>query len=466
MSGRILIVDSIPTNRIVMRVKMLAAQFKVDTCANRQEAEELIAQCCPDLILMNLCDNVEDRHAFCKDLKTDPRTKSIAVISIGVSDTAQARFASLDAGADDVMPRPINDALMLARIRSLLRIRHAKQELMLRDGTSRALGFDEAQHSFDAAPHITLISPAQQTIGNIFITYMSGRVSHIDSELFQKEEMKTSPDLVVIDASADRDGGRRMFRMIADLRARQVTRLSSLMVILADDTHDIAALALDLGADDVCFTQTSTGEFKLRAKALIRQKQAQDRLRNTVRNGLRAAVTDPLTGLYNRRYVDPHLERMADQARMTQREFAVMILDIDHFKQINDRYGHMAGDKVLVEIARRLQNYAGDIDLVARIGGEEFLLARPDTDNAQAQKAADKLRTLISERPFALGPDQPMLRVTMSVGVAIGGLSHLDRGGIDQLCDRADAALYAAKSSGRDAVAICGHGMTGYSRTN
>ena len=160
---------------------------------------------------------------------------------------------------------------------------------------------------------------------------------------------------------------------------------------------------------------------------MVRQKLLQDKLGDTVRDGLNAAITDPLTGLYNRRYVEPHLARMASQARATQREFAVMMLDIDHFKSINDRYGHAAGDYVLIEIARRLPENLRAIDLVARIGGEEFMVALPNTNHAQGQFAADRLRHLISAMPFSLGPDWPSLTVTMSVGVAIDGLSKLDQ---------------------------------------
>ena len=114
-------------------------------------------------------------------------------------------------------------------------------------------------------------------------------------------------------------------------------------------------MVLDLGADDAVSLDISDGEMELQARALVRQKLLHDKLRDTVRNGLHAAVTDPLTGLYNRRYVEPHLSRMAEQARVSQREFAVMMLDIDNFKSINDRNGHAAVDKVLIEIANRLR---------------------------------------------------------------------------------------------------------------
>lgn len=458
MTGRILIVDTVPTNRIVMKVKMLAAQFAVDACGSCDEAEALIAKERPDLILINLSDPVEDRHAFCRELKEEPDTASIAVISIGVADTARARFAALDAGADDVLPRPINDALLLARIRSLLRVRNARQELSLRDGTSRALGFEEVRKEFEVSATVALLSNAPAT-GDVLCAklehHLTLPVVRVDSDhVLARSAATPVPDLFVIDGTQDLDGGRGIYRLISDLRSRSDTRLSSLLVVLPDNQPDIAALVLDLGADDVIGVSVASGELGLRAKALIHQKLLYDRLRNTVRDGLRAAVTDPLTGLFNRRYVQPHLARIAAQAQSTQREFAVMMLDIDHFKSINDRYGHAAGDRVLVEISRRLRENLRSIDLVARIGGEEFMVAMPRTCSDQAQVAADRLRRLVSTKPFYLGPDLPYLTVTVSVGVAIGGLTRLDGVQIEAMCHQADAALYVAKNAGRDKVAM------------
>ena len=173
-----------------------------------------------------------------------------------------------------------------------------------------------------------------------------------------------------------------------------------------------------------------------------------------MRDGLHAAVTDCLTGLYNRRYIEPHLARIAEQAESTQREFAVMMLDIDHFKSINDRYGHAAGDKVLIEISRRLRENLRSIDLVARIGGEEFMVAMPRTGTDQAEAAAERLRRMVSSKPFSMGTDHPYLTVTVSVGVAIGGLTPLDGDQIEAMCNQADAALYVAKNAGRDKVAM------------
>lgn len=458
MSGRILIIDTVATNRIVLKVKMLTAQFHVDACSSRIEAEAIISTNRPDLILINLSDPVEDRHEFCRSLRNDHGTSGIAIIAVGVSDTSKARFAALDAGADDVLPRPMNDTLLLARIRSLLRVRSTNQELLLRDGTRRALGFEETQTHFDLSANVTLIAhgtgaeaahpPAlEQVLGTSIKALQPASVlQHLGS--------KPAPDLIIIDSTETKDAPNQFFHLVSDLRSRAETRSSTQLVIVPRSDPETAAMFLDLGADDVVPEGIFDGELALRAKALIKRKRLHDRLHDTVKNGLQAAVTDPLTGLYNRRYVDAHLDRLADQSRRSGQELAIMMLDIDHFKSINDTHGHAAGDQILIQLAARLKENLRTIDLVARVGGEEFLVAMPRTTTMQSRFAADRLRRLVNERPFQLSEKGATLRVTASVGVATSGLGHCDPEQIGRICARADAALYAAKSAGRNKVAI------------
>lgn len=458
MSGRILIIDTIATNRIVLKVKMLSAQFAVDACSCQEEATAIIEKNRPDLILMNLSNPVEDPHEFCRRIKADPKTGAIAIIAIGVADTSRARLAALDAGADDVLPRPINDTLLMARIRSLLRAHSANQELLLRDSTSRTLGFQETPKPFETAAHVTLLS----TDRDVFATMTRALQQQLRLNMRQLEpncgikraEVGPAPDLFIVDAGAVRSGQAAMFGLVSDLHSRAETRQSTLLVIAPPDQPELAAMFLDLGADDVVTRNTSDGEIMLRARALIRRKFMHDQMRDMVRDGLHAAVTDPLTGLYNRRYLDTHLPPLAEQSHMSGAELAVMMVDIDHFKLINDTHGHAAGDTVLVQMAKRLRENLRAIDLVARIGGEEFLVAMPRTTAAQAQRAANRLRRLVNCRPFDLGPQRPPSHVTVSVGVAVSGRCQSDPAQIQMMCEQADAALYAAKAAGRNQVAM------------
>jgi two-component system cell cycle response regulator len=177
------------------------------------------------------------------------------------------------------------------------------------------------------------------------------------------------------------------------------------------DQQEVTALFLDFGAEDAVAYGVSSTEISLRAQALIRRKQQHNQLRATVRNGLNATITDPLTGLYSHRYLAPHLAQMADQAVACEHELAVMMLDIDHFKAINDAYGHAAGDQVLIQIADRLRENLRAIDLIARVGGEEFLIAMPRTSVKQTKLATDRWRRMVNNTPFALGTTHPPINV-------------------------------------------------------
>jgi two-component system, cell cycle response regulator len=472
MSGRILLVDSIATNRIVLRVKLLAAHYAVTPCASLDEARASMSVERPDLILIDLSGPAIAAYDFCRAIKAEPDTMSIPIIATGSFPTPSARIGALRAGADDVLEKPLNDALLQARIRSLLRARDATSELRLREDTQRALGFAEDAQGFtplgrvavvtdtvaDPTPSLTAL---MERLPQPYSLLESGR-------MLTAEAMTPLPDLFIIDGAGGQAGAPvpgDIFRMVADLRSRSETRHAAQLVILPENASDMAAMVLDLGANDLVTARVGADELAHRVRALLQRKSQADRLRDTVRHGLQAAVTDQLTGLYNRRYAMPHLAKMAERAQAKGRDFALMMLDIDHFKTINDQHGHAVGDKVLAEVACRLRDNLRAVDLIARIGGEEFLVAMPDTTVAQGQVAAERLRRMVEGTPFSAQSDlpgpgialsiaPPKIRVTLSIGVAVGGPSGEAGEDVDKLFARADAALYCAKSAGRNMVTV------------
>jgi len=188
----------------------------------------------------------------------------------------------------------------------------------------------------------------------------------------------------------------------------------------------------------------------------LRRKRADDRLRASVQDGLRLAVIDPLTGLYNRRYAAARLTAIAEAAAAEGGEFAVMVVDLDRFKSVNDHWGHAAGDAVLVEVARRLGQSLRSGDLLARIGGEEFLAALPATGLTEGRIVAERLCHAVEETPVQL-PGGAGIAVTVSIGLAVGrapGAGVPLRDTMRDTVDRADRALLAAKSAGRNQVTI------------
>ena len=217
--------------------------------------------------------------------------------------------------------------------------------------------------------------------------------------------------------------------------------------MVRSNTLDAAAMAFDLGADDVVDPGVPVPELAFRLRSLVRRKRAADRQRTRMQDSLRLALVDPLTGLYNRRYAAPQLNAIAAHAADTGNAYAVMIVDLDRFKRVNDQHGHAAGDLVLVEVARRLTANLRDGDLLARIGGEEFLIALPDSTLTDAGSVAERLCQAVEERPIRL-PSGQGLTVTVSIGVAVsgGGIS------VDAVVEEADLALLDSKVSGRNQV--------------
>ena len=472
MSGRILLVDTIATNRIVLRVKLLAAHYLVHPCASLAEARAAIASEHPDLIVIDF-DGPEGGAAdFCMALRADPETAVIPILATGIFADAQARTSALRAGADDILVKPVNDTLLQARIRSLLRGSAADSELRLREDTQRALGFAEDAPQFAAMGRVAMVTTGQGALSPTLRAVMDRLPAHCQAveagQVLGPSGVMPAPDLFIIDGASRGETGEpnanEVLRLVADLHSRSGSRHAAQLVFLMETAADTAAMALDLGANDLASDRAGVDELDLRIRRLLRRKLQADRLRDSVRYGLQAAVTDSLTGLYNRRYALPHLAKMAEHAHRNGSDFAVMVLDIDHFKSINDAHGHAVGDRVLTEVAQRLRDNLRAVDLIARIGGEEFLVAMPDTSAEQARGAAERLRRRIEDEAFDASPVAThcgianraagRIGVTLSIGVAMGGPLDPANEDIGALFNRADAALYAAKSAGRNMVTL------------
>lgn len=456
MAGRILIADDVATNRIVLKVKLTAACYEVLQASGGVEALARARVDAPDLILLDQRMSDLDGVAVCKRLKDDPETARIPIIIITAQNDNACKIAALRAGADDFMTKPLDDLALLARVRSLLRARDTVEELRLRDNTSRALGFAEAASSF--TPPATIAMIAATPVTSMAWKAGLGKSTHDKVLVIPKEHAlaqiaaEKAPDVFVIACDlAKPDEG---LRLMSELRSRPETRHSAVLMVIPKRATSKSATALDLGANDLIFEGFDPEEMALRVKTQIRCKNQADRLRETMRDGLRLAVIDPLTNLYNRRYAMPHLARIAERANATGRPFAVMVLDLDRFKSVNDTYGHAAGDAVLQEVANRIKNNLRGVDMVARIGGEEFLVVMPDTQLDEARLAAERLCQVIDGHPIDLSANKGSVQVSMSIGVAMGGQTS-DARTVEQLIEGADKALYLSKSDGRNQVTFC-----------
>jgi two-component system, cell cycle response regulator len=206
-----------------------------------------------------------------------------------------------------------------------------------------------------------------------------------------------------------------------------------------------------LGANDYVTRPVDRNELLARTATQVRRKRLQDRLQESYRRCIALALTDPLTGLYDRAYLDRHLDELIKRVHQDGSGAAVLMFDIDHFKQVNDTHGHDAGDDVLRELAARAMNSVRSVDLVARQGGEEFVVVMPETDLTIAAAVAERLRAAVAKEPFTVRANGQKLTVTISIGVTSVAAADDDREG---MLKRADIALYTAKNQGRNRVVV------------
>jgi two-component system cell cycle response regulator len=253
-------------------------------------------------------------------------------------------------------------------------------------------------------------------------------------------------DLLIVNAAASAFDG---LRLAAQIRSDEATRNLPLLAIVEFDQRPRLIKALEIGVNDLLPRPVDPGELSARVRTQIRRKRYTDYLRNNLDQSLELAVTDQLTGLHNRRYMWGRLRALVERAAQGGDPVAVLALDIDHFKQINDTYGHDVGDEVLREFAVRLASNVRAIDVAVRHGGEEFLVVMPDTQIEDAHRIAERIRLHVAGSPFRVAGAEEALNVTISVGVAASQPDELKP---DGLLKRADAAMYEAKTSGRNRV--------------
>ena len=474
MSGHLLIIDPIATNRIVLKVKLASAFYSAAQAASIAQAVALARKTPPDAVIMDACTADGGVAELRAALRTIPGPKPLPVLVLTTANCPQERAEALAAGATDAASKPVNDAELMARIRALLRPRSIAEEfsmppaestialLSAKEGAA-APGFCEPPAAFARKLKVALVTdnPAQAITWkgamapyDRFTCDVCSAEDALASRYGAQQGKEQPPDAYVIEFScADPGRAARRLALITELHSRASNRSSPILIVAQSAAAEMAATGLDVGAGDMITGGFEPTEVAMRLSNLIHRHAREVALRRSLQARLDEALIDPLTGLYNRRFALPHLTRVAQLSRAKAQSYAVLALDLDHFKQVNDAHGHGAGDAVLAGFADRLMAALGENDIAARIGGEEFLVILPNTDAARARQMAERIRSAVAACPFeapatARSRSAHTISISLSAGLAVGRESDL----VEEVLARADAALYWAKAHGRNQV--------------
>ena len=255
------------------------------------------------------------------------------------------------------------------------------------------------------------------------------------------------PDLIIISCQLDNEDPLRVGVL---LRSKPVYKNCVLMMLAEEENIPIVMKGMELGVNDYFLYPVDSSELNARVKTQLRRKHFQDNLRTELEQSINLSTKDGLTGVFNRRYFDVHIEQLVQKSTETGRALCLMILDIDHFKEINDTYGHQSGDAVLTTLTENLKLSFRVTDLIARYGGEEFTVLLNDVGREDGAIIAEKTRATIENLEFKIPGKSEPIKKTVSIGVAVYNTGE----SVSDFIAKADKALYEAKNTGRNKVVL------------
>lgn len=445
MTARILVVDDVAANARVLEARLGQEYYEVRTASCGSRALQSAQSWQPDLVLLDVMMPDMDGYEVCRRIKANAATRHIPVVMVTALHEAGERIAGLEAGADDFLTKPVDYETLFARVRSLVRLKRLLDEWRSRGAPIRGAEDEFAPPPVAGARALVVDDDEAGAAAIQDVLARDGIVAaRAGSEAEAVSLAAALPlDLVVLSLSMTVDDP---LRLASRLRAGDTTQDIPLLLIAEPEQKGRILRGFDLGANDWVTRPIDANELRARARNQIRRRVYQERLRNDMGHAIELALIDPLTGLYNQRYLMRDLAvRLSPERAGT---LALLMIDIDHFKTVNDHWGHLVGDRALRQVADMLRTRVRLADSVARYGGEEFVVVMPGASLGEAQAAAERLRVAIEAMGFI--PDGGAAhRLTISLGVAAG----VAGGTAEQLIAAADQALYAAKRAGRNRVA-------------
>ena len=451
MTARVLVVDDVRSNHKLLQTRLSLEYFEVLAAANGPDAIAICEKGGCDIVLLDVKMPGMDGFEVCRRLRTTPGTAHLPIVLLTAFDRPADRMRGLESGADDFLTKPVDEIALIARVRSLVRLKFSIDELRSRaahSGEAGAAAATEALH-LEAPERGRLLlvdeqRSSRERIAGALTPYHDVILADAPGEALIAAREEPIDLMIVSLGSGAFDG----LRLCSQARSSERTRNLPILLIADPDDRPKVLRGLELGVNDYLTRPIDRNELLARVRTNIRQKLYADRLRQSVQQSIEMALYDALTGLNNRRSLERRLPAMIDAARARGAPLTTMVLDIDHFKRVNDTYGHDVGDRVLKGFGAQLHETVRSGDLICRLGGEEFVVVMPGADATEAARIAERARRTTESREFLVDGAAGRVSITVSIGLA----ELQENWDSAELYRRADRALYLSKSAGRNRV--------------
>ncbi len=456
---KILIVEDDIEERLLLKSTLEAEGYQVLIADTGLEALSIIKDDPPDLVLLDVMGPNIHGYELCRLIKCNEESKRIVVVFISALDVADVKIEGLDMGADDFITKPFNTQVLMARLRSLLRVQDTNRKLeklvKFAQGIN-SLGLEQVADSIQSNLD-TVISAERYSV---FVANKDGvslellTHNHTGSEMANlRIPIKESPIMFKAKETMEMVIEKNYSKSIFNTGRKNEKYDDDYAICMPLKVGNRFLGVLNINGNKYGFFDNADMEMLALISELLSSSLNNIRQLNMLKD---MAITDGLTKLLNHRFFYERLHIEFERAKRFGNPLSCLIMDIDYFKKINDKYGHQVGDLILKELANRIRRHLRKVDIAARYGGEEFAVLLPQTTSQDALVLAERIRQDIYKNPFETVKGS--VKLTVSIGICdVMAADVLSSG---NLLDRADIALYKAKESGRNKTVLYKEALT------